>query len=127
MNGKMYCILHVEDDETARELFKRSLKKLPVVVMNARDGQEALDKMNAVNFDLVVTDIVMPKMDGLEFLKELQAYEVDKPVMVLTGFRDDYTLFKSMSFGVKKIMYKPYKPEDLRRNIQELLKETDTT
>lgn len=116
-------VLVVEDDETIRNLIRLYLVRFPITIFEARDGLEGLALIAKIIPDLVITDITMPRMDGLELIKALQAVEKLKaiPVIVITGtaLPDPATLMKE---GATAILHKPVTHGELRQAISVFLK-----
>ncbi len=106
-------ILVVEDDtETAFDL-KTDLRSEGHDVMNAYDGESALEMTRAQNFDAVVLDIMMPKMDGLEVLARMRAENNDTPVIVLSARSAYDDRVEGLGVGADDYMTKPFGIEEL--------------
>lgn len=102
-------ILVVEDDEFLRELYEELLKGEGYEVSLAVDGQEGLDKLSAGGFDLVLLDIMLPKMDGLEILrhvKEKPPAAKNGPVVLLTNLGQDSIIKEGFSLGASGYLIK---------------------
>ncbi len=116
-------ILIVEDSNTARNLIGFVLKNEGFMVTAASDGIEGLEKLYTGEFDLVITDINMPKMDGYKFIESVRQQEVyrDLPIIVLSteGEQKDITL--GLNLGANLYMVKPIQPEKLIMNVKMLL------
>ena len=121
----MTTILIVEDEDLLREGVQEFLEMHDFKVVGAGDGQEALQWLDEVPIDLVVTDLVMPKMDGVDFVERLRAKFPDLPVIVVSGSTNAvisrYGL-KSLTIpGANASISKPFKSADLLVIIRELL------
>jgi two-component system chemotaxis response regulator CheY len=106
-------VLLVDDSKLARRHMLNVLRKVGVseeLVFQAEDGQEAVDKLGKAEFDLIVTDYNMPKMDGEELLKFIrQDDEINKiPVIMVTSEQDETKLGSIKSHGVTAMMDKPF-------------------
>lgn len=86
---KQKTILYVEDDEDTLELFSIMLKPYVKDMYLASNGLEGLTMFEDLNPDIVITDIEMPKMNGLELLEKIKASDKNKPVIVITAFKDE--------------------------------------
>lgn len=104
-------ILIVEDEEGLRELITDQLSSLVrnghYEILEAADGQTALALATAEHFAAIVSDIAMPKMNGLEFVKQLRQQGVDSPVVFLTGFADKEKAVEALRLGAYDFLEKP--------------------
>jgi CheY-like chemotaxis protein len=113
-------ILVVEDDLPNRELISRALRLDGHTVVEASDGILALELAKMLRFDLIVTDFVMPKLNGLKFVETLHSLYPEFPILFITGYLSvisDKTLLKDVS----AILPKPFELGDLRSTVQRLL------
>jgi len=125
MSGK--TLLVVDDSATFRQLLCMSLARLDGVsqgnITEAVDGQDALDKLKEGNFDLVLTDIRMPNMDGLELVRKVRndLKRQDLPIIIIStkGSEDDIQL--GMSLGANGYLSKPISMMKLRELVAEML------
>ena len=81
----MFKILIAEDDRELRRLFAHVLIKNGFAVKEVSDGKEALDAMENDYFDVIISDVMMPNMDGYEFVRTLREYGNNTPVMMITA------------------------------------------
>ena len=102
--------------------FFRTDKEL-IRVEEASDGQAALDKLRQEHFDVLVTELVMPKLDGLELLEQLRVESVNRPsvIIVTTYMRSDSLLQRAFAKGASYVMLKPVEPEFLYKRMKDLL------
>ncbi len=120
-------ILIVEDEEKMRKSIIRVIKrKMPAArVMAAEDGIDATAKLGSFAPDLIVTDIMMPRMDGVEFIRyvhDTERYAKTK-IIAMTGLhKDDSRVSAVREAGVEKVLYKPWEDEDLILTIREALR-----
>jgi YesN/AraC family two-component response regulator len=84
---------------------------------------DALDKANQVHFDAVITDIVMPEMDGITLTRELSKKFPDLSIMVMTGFGDEYSADKAVAAGAKEFIKKPFSLSELHIRFQKMMQE----
>lgn len=118
----MFHILVVEDDRALRELYCTVLSKNGFVYHEARDGADAWDVLEKQYIDLVVTDIMMPNMNGFEFVKSLRQNGLNMPVLMITAkdtFEDIQTGFLA---GTDDYMVKPVNVNEMILRINALLK-----
>ncbi len=114
-------ILVIEDDPETIELLTSRLEANRFEMISASDGEEGLEKVNDDKPDLIILDVMLPKMDGYTFIRELKARKATEkiPVIVLTGKKKMEELFKLE--GVEDYIVKPYKINDLLERIQKYL------
>ena len=106
-------ILLAEDDDTMRTFLSRSLEKAGYEVVAVANGVEAIPYFEKENFDLLLTDIVMPGMDGIELARRATTMHQELPVMFITGFAAvamDRTKERPKS---SKLLQKPFHLRDL--------------
>jgi two-component system chemotaxis response regulator CheY len=119
----MKKILSVDDSPSVRKLVEFTLKSKGFQVASAGDGQEALEIMAEEQFDAIILDINMPRMDGLEFLQKRGQDDAHAsiPVIVLTteGLEGDRD--RAMELGATAYIVKPFKPTQLLGLIDEVL------
>jgi two-component system chemotaxis response regulator CheY len=118
-------ILIVEDSPTMRSLITSSLEGLegPVKILEVASGFEALRHLPRQRFDLIVTDINMPDINGLElvsFVKSNEAYR-DIPLVIVSTEGSERDREKGMELGANAYLVKPFEPEDLRETARQLL------
>ncbi len=103
-------ILIVDDEEVIRKFLKIHLTKLGYEVTEAADGVQAIDQLGKDDFDLLICDILMPKKDGWEVIREVKSNPKTKaiPVIVLTAKNEDSDMFKGYDLGANYYMTKPF-------------------
>ena len=120
-------ILVVEDDLYLRDLYCDILRDAGFYVEGAENGEEALPKLANGGWDLILLDIVMPKMDGIQVVKQLKQIKSEKPngkVVFLTNLGKDEKIEEALSFeGVVGYLIKSqYTPDQLLNEIQNFMK-----
>lgn len=118
----MITILIVEDDENLNVLFQSVLRKAGFKILSAVNGIEALDVLEVQHVDLIITDIMMPEMDGFELAKELREARFLQPILVITAkesFEDKRIGFK---IGVDDYMVKPIDVNEMVLRVEALLR-----
>jgi DNA-binding NtrC family response regulator len=106
-------VLIVDDEEPFRRLLKNELSRKGFITDTAENGSVALYKIAASDYDVVLLDIVMPELDGLEFLRKLQTDPSSPTVIVLTGRATIDTAVEAMKHGAFDYLTKPYRLEEL--------------
>jgi CheY-like chemotaxis protein len=116
------AILVVDDDEGMRDLLQRMLERAGFAVFTAAHGREALARIRARRVDAVVTDMVMPEMDGIELIRALVAEYPGLPIIAISGMHDWSNYFRmALRLGAKAGLQKPVSPASLIRAVRELL------
>lgn len=118
----MFHILVVEDDRALRELFCTVLSKNGFVYHEARDGADAWDVLEKQYIDLVVTDIMMPNMNGFEFVKSLRQNGMNMPVLMITAKDTFEDMQSGFLAGTDDYMVKPVNVNEMILRINALLK-----
>lgn len=116
-------VLFVDDDEATRRVMLKYLSKLFLKVTTASNGVEGLDHYKNANFDIVITDFAMPKMNGLEMLKQIKASNKNQVSLIATGNSDSDFLICTIKIGVDGYLLKPFNFSQLN---SALLKTTAT-
>jgi len=99
-------ILVVDDDEYIRELYEEVLKDAGFTVDIAVDGQDGYDKITSTHYDLVMLDIMMPKLDGVQLLKKLADENIHPHVVLLTNLAHDPVMKEGKSLGALAYLIK---------------------
>lgn len=115
-------ILVVDDEDIIREMLQETLKYAGYDCVAAGDGQEALERIARDNIDVVITDIKMPGMGGIELLKKAKA-EHDVEVIVMTGFIEDFTYERIIELGASDFIGKPFRSKELIIRLKRVLRE----
>ena len=118
----MIQIIVVEDDYKLNSLIKKVLEKDSYLVDSAYDPMEALDKMTNNAYDLIISDIMMPKMDGFEFAKIIREDNKEIPILFITAKDEFEDKKKSFLIGVDDYMVKPIDINELVLRVGALLK-----
>jgi len=110
---KNLSIMHVEDDTSVRESLMRFLKRRFDTIFTAKDGQEGLEMYKANRPDIVITDIQMPVMDGIEMAKKILEINPDAVIVITTAFNEKPYIDKASEIGIFEYLKKPVVKEDL--------------
>lgn len=117
----MAKLLVVDDDPHIRELVRVFLQNEGFDILEAADGQEALAIMETDQADLVILDIMMPRMDGWELCRELRKH-YDIPLLMLTAKGETAQKIKGFELGTDDYLVKPFEPAELVVRVKALLK-----
>src|SRR5438309_10656792 len=114
-------ILLVEDDPTVADIVVRYLRREGYEVLTAEDGRAALDVAASSQPDLVVLDIMLPGLDGLEVCRRLRA-KVRVPIIMLSARGDDMDRIMGLEIGADDYVAKPFSPRELTARIRSVLR-----
>ncbi len=117
---KKLRILYVEDEAALSRLLKEAIGSRFDEFHLAHDGMEGLAKYRKIKPDIVITDITMPKMDGLEMARKIHNEDRNIPLIVLSAYSDKEKLLCAIDVGINKYLIKPFDPDTLLEYICEL-------
>ncbi len=115
-------ILLVEDETRMREVIAMQLSDLDLTIHQARDGQEAIELFENETIHLVITDLKLPRVSGMEVLAHIKDKDPDIPVIVITAFGSIENAVKAIQKGAFDYVTKPFKEEKLRDSVKKALK-----
>jgi len=114
-------ILVVDDEENAREGLSKILSKEGYRVETASNGKEAIDNLKRQRYDLVITDMRMPLMDGFEVLREIKKMDENIGVIMITAYGEVESYLEAMNMGAFEYINKPVRVNELKRVITKVL------
>jgi len=117
----MSRILIVDDDKSIRSLLGIMLKREGYHVSSTGKGEEAIDLIRKETFDLVITDIRMPRFDGQRILKEVKAIDSEVPVIMITAFASTESVLDTMREGAYDYISKPFKADEIKMIVRKAL------
>jgi len=117
-------ILIVEDDETINLLIKKNLELVGHSCHCVYDGQVALERIEERDFDLIILDIMLPKVDGFQVIQGLQELTKDIPVIFLTAKGTVYDRIKGLQLGADDYIVKPFDMLELQLRVETILRRT---
>jgi len=120
---ELAAILVVDDEENAREGLSKILSKEGYNVEMAANGREAIDTLKRLSFDLVITDMRMPLMDGFEVLREIKKMDESIGVIMITAYGEVESYLEAMNMGAFEYINKPVRVNELKRVITKILEE----
>ena len=103
----MATILIIDDEESIRHLLREVLEKAGHKVLEAANGREGLEQFRAKPMDLVITDLEMPEMNGVELLRALAARDYAGRTIILSGHQNDPLLADAWALGPQEVLDKP--------------------
>jgi len=120
--AKDVTILYVEDDETARESTLKLLDTVFLGIDVAKDGMEALEMFESKKYDIVFTDINMPRLNGIELITKIREVNINIPILILSAYNDTEYFLHSIRLGVDGYLLKPLELEQFFTAIAKVLK-----
>jgi len=118
-------ILLVDDEDAVQKLLAFPLEREGFTVVAARDGEEALERFADGAFDLVVLDVMLPKLDGLEVCKRIRAAS-SVPIIMLTARDDEFDKVLGLELGADDYITKPFSIREFRSRVRALLRRAST-
>jgi excisionase family DNA binding protein len=102
-------VLVVDDEATIRDLLSKTLALAEYDVDLAPDGRGAIDRLRMIPYDLLITDLRMPGVDGLTVIREARRLKADLPVIIITGFSNEASAIEAVNLGVSGYLTKPFR------------------
>jgi excisionase family DNA binding protein len=102
-------VLVVDDEATIRDLLSKTLALAEYDVDMAADGRTALERLRIIPYDLLITDLKMPGVDGLTVIREARRLKTDLPVIIITGFSNEASAIEAVNLGVSGYLTKPFR------------------
>ena len=109
VTGERPRVLVVDDEDTVRDMVAKALVQAHYDVDTAIDGLSALDRLRATDYDLLITDLKMPGMDGLSVIREARRQASDMPVIIITGASTEASAIEAVNLGVSGYLTKPFR------------------
>ena len=116
-------ILVVDDDDGIRSLVKKYLTENNYLVTSAQNGEDASNKIKIIKFDLIILDIMMPGMSGLEFIQQYKK-KFEIPIILLTAKGEADDRVEGLEIGADDYLPKPFEPKELILRIQNIISKT---
>ena len=125
MNAKKPVVLVVDDEVNIRKTVVRALNKLDCDVRSAVNGEEAMDMVGEEAPDVMLLDMKMPGMDGLEVLRQLREGGYSTHVIMITAYGTVDNAVEAMKLGAVDFLQKPFLPDEIRDLVQDMLERPD--
>ncbi|MFZ5980818.1 MAG: response regulator [Candidatus Zixiibacteriota bacterium] len=113
-------VLIVDDDKYIRDILSRIVTREGYKTETADDGVEAFDKIRASDFNFVISDVNMPKMDGIELLKKIKEYDNNILVLLITSKAGKYSADNILKIGADFFITKPFKNAEIAKTLDTL-------
>ncbi|MFQ5346890.1 MAG: response regulator [Rhodothalassiaceae bacterium] len=117
----MARILLAEDDEAVRSFVRRALESAGHEIVEVTDGGQALERLAAERFDLLLSDIVMPVMDGIALALKVTVERPDLPILLMTGFAAEKQRAHNLEALTTEVLSKPFTMDQLLRTVRRAL------
>jgi len=115
-------LLIVDDDERIRSLLQKFLVQSDYLVSTAEDAEQARTLLSAIEFDLIILDVMMPGQDGISFTAELRTLQNNTPILLLTARGATEDRIKGLEAGADDYLPKPFEPKELLLRINAILR-----
>ena len=115
-------LLVVDDDERIRSLLQQFLVQSDYLVSTAEDAEQARTLLSAIEFDLIILDVMMPGQDGISFTAELRTLQNNTPILLLTARGETEDRIKGLEAGADDYLPKPFEPKELLLRINAILR-----
>ena len=115
-------LLIVDDDERIRSLLQQFLAQSDYLVSTAEDAEQARTLLSAIEFDLIILDVMMPGQDGISFTAELRTLQNNTPILLLTARGETEDRIKGLEAGADDYLPKPFEPKELLLRINAILR-----
>ena len=102
-------VLVVDDEASIRDLLAKTLALAEYDVDLAADGRAALERLRTIPYDLLITDLKMPEIDGLTVIREARRLKADLPVVIITGYSTEASAIEAVNLGVSGYLTKPFR------------------
>lgn len=120
----MKKILVVEDERSIITLLQYNLQQAGYEVITAMDGEEGLEMALAERPQIIVLDLMLPKLDGIEVCKQIRQNKVDIPILMLTARDDEFDKVLGLELGADDYMTKPFSPREVVARVKAILRRT---
>jgi CheY-like chemotaxis protein len=113
----------IVDDEEAYRIFLREIfERIGFTVLTAENGKRALEQIEGVDLSVVVTDMVMPDMDGAEFIARLRMKNATVPIIAITGYMNGHASLQAVNdYLVSGVIYKPFAAKEIRNVVEQVV------
>ncbi|MCZ8536263.1 response regulator transcription factor [Paenisporosarcina quisquiliarum] len=115
-------ILVVDDESSIATLLQYNLEQAGFIVETASDGQEGYDAVLEKKPDLIILDLMLPKMDGMEVCKALRLQKINTPIIMLTAKDDEFDKVLGLELGADDYMTKPFSPREVTARVKAVLR-----
>lgn len=114
-------ILLADDEQVLLKAIEFRLQKDGYEVKTVKNGQEAMDELANNNYSMVISDLMMPGIGGMELLQHIKSNYPELPVLLLTGLKSEDIVIQAFDIGAEDFMTKPFNPKELSIRVKRLL------
>ncbi len=118
------CLI-VDDEDLILQLLSTFLRLEGYICTTATSGEAALDMLNSEPFDIMITDVAMHAMNGIELTKKAKDLYFDMPIIIMTGFLDEYTYDGAIEAGASDFLKKPFTPKEMLTRITRVMRDAN--
>ncbi|MFC2948628.1 response regulator transcription factor [Virgibacillus sediminis] len=118
-------ILIVDDEVSIVTLLKFNIEKAGFMTDTAYDGLDAVRKAEQNDYDLIILDLMLPEIDGMEVCKKLRNNRIDTPILMLTAKNDEFDKVLGLELGADDYLTKPFSPKEVIARIKAILRRTE--
>ncbi|MFN3532114.1 MAG: response regulator [Candidatus Brocadia sp.] len=115
-------VLIVDDEEGYRKVLSNSLTELGYEAKAVNNGFEALEEIKRRRYPIILLDVQMPGMDGIELLDQLQGMRFNSHIVIITAYTDEDVVHEAIRKGAKKVITKPFSVDDIEICLKEFFK-----
>lgn len=119
-------VLVVDDEQSIVTLLKYNLEQAGYIVVTAMDGEEGIHIAAEENPDLMILDLMLPKLDGIEVCKQLRQQKINVPILMLTAKDDEFDKVLGLELGADDYMTKPFSPREVVARVKAILRRVQT-
>ena len=119
-NQPLFNILYIEDDKVSRDITSLLLKKLSTTLIVAEDGLDGFIKFENNSIDLIITDLAMPNISGIDFIKMIRDIDQEVPIVILSAHINNEILPQCINYGIQGYINKPINQETLEKQINNI-------
>jgi len=109
----VFKILYVDDDPNMQKMVELFMRKSKYNLSSAKNGRSALKMLENNSYDLIITDVQMPELDGLSLIEEIKKQKIKVPVIIVSAFGQESISDKGLKKGAVKILRKPFESKQL--------------
>lgn len=120
-------ILIVDDEKSIVTLLKYNLENAGFETDVAYDGQEAINKAESTAYDLIVLDLMLPEVDGMEVCRTLRMNKVDTPILMLTAKDEEFDKVLGLEMGADDYLTKPFSPKEVNARVKAILRRSQSS
>ena len=124
METKQHKILIVEDEQSIQKLLEFTLEQANYETVLADDGEEAIEKVLDEQPDLIILDLMLPKIDGIEVCRMLRKQDIETPIIMLTAKGEEMDKIIGLEMGADDYMTKPFSPREVAARVRAVLRRT---